>query len=103
MLMFQTNRGCPFSCTVCQEGSRYFSPVKRHSMEFIKSELDYIAARVNSKAALWITDSNWAMYEQDEETAQHIASIQKAKGWPADIISSSGKANLDRNIRNTNI
>ena len=103
MPMIQTNRGCPFSCIFCQEGSRYFSPVKRHSMEFIKSELDYIAARVNSKAALWITDSNWAMYEQDEETAQHIASIQKAKGWPTDIISSTGKANLDRIIRITNI
>ena len=72
-------------------------------MEYFKSELDYIAARVNSKATLWMTESNWAMYDQDEETAQHIASIQKAKGWPADIISSSGKANLDRNIRNTNI
>ena len=33
MPMIQTNRGCPFSCTFCQEGSRYFSPVKRHSME----------------------------------------------------------------------
>lgn len=103
MPMVQTNRGCPFSCTFCQEGSQYFAPVKRHSMEFIKMELDYIAARVNPKAALWITDSNWAMYEQDEETAQHISGIQKSKGWPSDIISSTGKANLARIIRITNI
>ena len=101
MPMIQTNRGCPFSCTFCQEGESYFTKVKKHSQEFVFEELDYIAARVDSRSGLWITDSNWAMYKWDEEIAEHIAKIQAETGWPTEIISSTGKANLDRIIKIT--
>lgn len=101
MPMIQTNRGCPYTCTFCQEGDVYFSKFKRHSQEFVEQELDYIAQRVNPKSALWITDSNWAMYKWDEDVARHIASIQSRIGWPSEIIASTGKSNLDRIIRIT--
>ena len=74
MPMTQTNRGCPFSCTFCQEGESYFTKVKRHSLDYTVADLDYIAERVDPSSALWITDSNWAMYKWDEDIADHIAS-----------------------------
>ena len=40
--MIQTNRGCPFSCTFCQEGQEYFNKVRRHSLKFVQEELNYI-------------------------------------------------------------
>ena len=38
MPMIQTNRGCPFSCTFCQEGESYFTKVKRRSLKRITKE-----------------------------------------------------------------
>ena len=102
MPMIQTNRGCPFSCTFCQEGESYFNKVRRHSLKYVQDELDYIAERVFPESGLWITDSNWAMYKEDEEIADHIASIQKKKGWPNEIISSTGKSQLARIIKIAN-
>ena len=96
--MIQTNRGCPFSCTFCQEGVRYFTKVNSHSLEFVTQELDYIAERVNPSAGLFITDSNWAMYKEDIEISKHIAKIQAQINWPKEIFSSTGKANLKRII-----
>ena len=101
--LIQTNRGCPYTCTFCQEGSSYFTKFKRHSLDYIRAELNYIAERVNPKSTLWISDSNWAMFKWDEDTAHHIASLQKETGFPSEIISSTGKSNLDRIIRITKI
>lgn len=99
MPLVQTNRGCPFSCTFCHEGESYFSKIKRHSLDFVTKELDYISSRVNSSSGLWITDSNWAMYIWDAPIVVHVASLQKRLGWSSEIISSTGKANLkDVNI-----
>ena len=102
MPMIQTNRGCPFSCTFCQEGEAYFNKVRRKSLAFVKAEIDYISARVRPEAGLWITDSNWAMYKWDEDIADHIASIQKKIGWPRELITSTGKAQLERIIKISN-
>ena len=99
MPMIQTNRGCPFSCTFCQEGEEYFNKVRRKSLAFVKAELDYISKKVRPEAGLWITDSNWAMYKWDEDIADHIASIQKKIGWPREMITSTGKAQLERIIK----
>jgi radical SAM superfamily enzyme YgiQ (UPF0313 family) len=102
MPMIQTNRGCPFSCTFCQEGEEYFNKVRRKSLSFVKTELDYIAKKVRPEAGLWITDSNWAMYKWDEDIADHIASIQKKISWPRELITSTGKSQLERIIKIAN-
>ena len=60
-----------------QEGQEYFNKVRRHSLDFVKDELNYISKRVKPEAGLWITDSNWAMYKWDEDIADHIALLQK--------------------------
>ena len=99
MPMIQTNRGCPFSCTFCQEGQAYFNKVRRHSLDYIKNELDYISKKVDPASGLWITDSNWAMYEWDEHIADYISFLQNKSGWPRELITSTGKSQLERIIK----
>jgi hypothetical protein len=36
------------------------------------------------------------MYKEDVEIAKHIAKIQERINWPDEIITSTGKANLQR-------
>lgn len=94
----QTNRGCPFTCTFCVEGSDYHLKVRRFSQQRISDELTYIAERVNTEVPLSITDSNFGMYKQDVETCQVIRDLQDSHGWPNDIILTTGKNQQERII-----
>ena len=65
--------------TLSKKFESYFTKVKRHSLNYVTNELNYIAERAPVSSGLWITDSNWAMYKWDEDIAKHIASLQKEK------------------------
>ena len=94
--LIQTNRGCPYACTFCQEGSKYYNKINYHSLDYVKEELDYIAERVNPKVGLFIVDSNWGMYKQDVEIAYHLKKLKEKYNWPMYINSSTGKSQLAR-------
>lgn len=94
--LIQTNRGCPYHCTFCHEGSEYFSKLGKHSVDYVKEELTYIAERVNPEVGLQIVDSNWGMYIQDVEIAKQIRHFQETKAWPLSIESNTGKSNPER-------
>ena len=49
--LIQTNRGCPYKCTFCNEGSDYYNKINYHSLDYVKEELDYIVERVNPSVA----------------------------------------------------
>ncbi len=76
----QPDRGCPFSCTYCVEGTSYHRGVFRHSAERIKKELDYIARHSEKIYGLRIASSNFGMYPQDLETAKEIARVKSRTG-----------------------
>lgn len=91
----QTNRGCPFSCTFCTEGDKYFSKTYKTSLERKKSELDYIVSKNKHAKMLRITDSNFGMYQEDKELCEYIGVIQKKTGYPEYLGCSAGKNNKD--------
>lgn len=98
--MIETNRGCPFSCTFCHEGSALISKVNHFSLERVKAELDYIATAVKRAPSLvsnlWFADPNFAMYERDFEIVEHIERIQQEQNWPRSIFASTGKNKKER-------
>ena len=94
--LVQTNRGCPYSCTFCQEGNSYYSKIHFHKLLNVKKELDYIAKRVNPVMGLFIVDSNLGMYKEDLDVAYHIRDLKKEYNWPMHIYSSTGKSQLPR-------
>ncbi len=94
--MIHTTRGCPFTCTFCTEGSKYYSKVaQRTSMD---EELEYIAERRGTVPDLVITDANFGMFVQDREKALAIRGIQDRFGWPQRVIVSTGKNQKERII-----
>ena len=93
--IIETNRGCPFGCSFCVEGIRYYNKVRWFSQERTRDELEYISERTNQPDLL-ISDSNFGMYKQDLETCRMIADLQRRTGWPRYVQNSSGKNQKER-------
>jgi radical SAM superfamily enzyme YgiQ (UPF0313 family) len=46
--IIQTNCGCPFTCTFCVEGVKYYGKVYANSREKVAAEIDCIAMTAGS-------------------------------------------------------
>ena len=89
--MLETTRGCPFSCTFCADGLKIKNKVHRIDQERTYEELYYIAKHIKNVDELIITDLNFAMYQQDLDTANVIAEIKEKYNYPVLISASAGK------------
>lgn len=93
--LVETNRGCPFTCTFCQQGTGYFNKVAYRDMETVLSELDYIAERMVKHspgiARIEFADPNFCMFKRDIEITDHLRKIQEKLNWPKVIGCSTGK------------
>jgi radical SAM superfamily enzyme YgiQ (UPF0313 family) len=101
--MIETNRGCPFTCTFCVQGTKFYSKIHNFSVERIKEEIRYIARRIRSHSpnmgTLRIADSNYGMYERDIEISACIGQMQRDYGWPTFIDATTGKNKPERIIK----
>ncbi len=103
--IIQTVRGCPFRCTYCCEGARYYNKINRKPLNYIREELFYIARRIKpvvdcgGRADLHIADSNFGMFREDYFTFELISQCRKEFGWPSYVNVSTGKSNKDRIIK----
>ncbi|NLF30224.1 MAG: radical SAM protein [Planctomycetes bacterium] len=99
--IIETNRGCPFTCAFCCQGS---SPrgVAYFSLDRVVAEIDYIARRVKTHSprigTLRIADANFGMYERDLQIVDAIARAQRDCGWPRFIDATTGKNQPQRVI-----
>lgn len=101
--MIETNRGCPFTCTFCVQGTDFYTKVRHFSIERIKEEIAYIARRNKTcsptMGTLRIADSNYGMFERDTEISTFIGQMQRDYGWPTFIDATTGKNRADRVIK----
>lgn len=101
--MIETNRGCPFTCTFCAQGTRWYSKVNNFPVERIKEEIHYIARRIKEKSpqmgTLRIADSNYGMFERDIEISGYLGQMQRDYGWPSFIDATTGKNRPERIIK----
>ena len=91
--LIETNRGCPFSCTFCHEGHDNLTKVHAFDLDRVLAELDYIADHANPGVInLMFADPNFGMYfQRDAAICDHIARLQRDRGWPRWIFASTGK------------
>jgi radical SAM superfamily enzyme YgiQ (UPF0313 family) len=93
--MLETNRGCPFQCTFCVQGTDYYSRMGHFEEDQVKEELTYIARRIKetcpNMGAFMIADSNFGMFKRDVDIASHIGELRKTYGWPVFVNCSPGK------------
>jgi len=101
--LFETNRGCPFTCTFCVQGGKWWSKVNYFSMDRIKEEIYYIARKIREKSpnqkVLRLADLNYGMYERDVQISEWMGEVQKEYDWPLLIDATTGKNQAERIIR----
>ncbi len=101
--MIETNRGCPFTCTFCVQGTTFYTKVHNFPVDRMKEEIQYIARRIKqfspNMGTLRIADSNYGMFERDVDISGYIGRMQRDYGWPTFIDATTGKNRPDRIIK----
>ena len=89
----ETQRGCPFQCTFCDQGLDS-TKIVAFSVERICEELNYIAKKVShQKAARTIAfhDSNFGMFAHDYQISEHMLTLINEYDWPRNVEISTPK------------
>jgi radical SAM superfamily enzyme YgiQ (UPF0313 family) len=72
VFVYETNRGCPYSCAFCYWGGATNSKVRQFPLERIESELDRIIRLAQPGAQIFIADANFGILARDVEIAQAL-------------------------------
>jgi len=97
--MLQTNRGCPFMCSFCVDGTDLVKKVNQFSTERSIEEINYIGKRIPKTVhSLYISDLNFGMYADDIKTCTAIKEIQEKYDFPHFVQASTGKNAKDKII-----
>lgn len=77
---WETNRGCPFSCTFCDFGSATASKVRMRKLEELEREVEWFAK--NQIDYVFCADANFGMLPRDIEIAHMLAKKRLQSGFP---------------------
>src|SRR5262249_42218501 len=94
--VWETNRGCPYSCSFCDWGSNIMSKVRRFDIERVRAEAEWIA-RMGTQVIL-LVDANVGILPRDTEIADFLCAAKAKYGYPKSIYYSAAKNNPERSI-----
>ena len=105
--LLESNKGCPFTCTFCQQGDVYYSKVRHFSTARVAAEVDYIARKVTDQSLEMTTiefaDPNFGMFARDREVTLAIRAAQDKYGFPKSVHSSTGKNKAELILANNEV
>jgi len=80
----QTHRGCPFTCSYCHTSHSYYNKMLFQSDTLFQDEMAYLGDRFKNKhqIILYIANTNFGLFEQDELIAHVIRKTQEKYNWP---------------------
>ena len=78
--LWETNRGCPFSCSFCDWGSATQSKVHNYDMDRLKDEVRWFAD--NRIEFVFCCDANFGIMARDIELAEFVAETKLETGYP---------------------
>lgn len=87
--IIETNRGCPYACTFCDQEALYYNKVAQFDYNRVIKEIDWI---VDHKIDfLYFADSNVGIFDRDIDFIKYIAKCRNEKGYPRQIDYSTAK------------
>jgi len=97
VLLWETNRGCPFACTFCDWGSAVASKVFRFEMDRLLAELNWFAERRGE--FIFCCDANFGILPRDYELALHAVTSKMLCGYPRSLSVQNTKNATERAYR----
>ena len=76
----ETTRGCPFGCTFCEIGTKYYQKIKTHGNEKIFREIDWLAN--NKVVFVYNADSNFGILPEHMDIAKYLIKTKAETGYP---------------------
>lgn len=78
--LWETNRGCPFSCTFCDWGSAVQSKVYSFDIDRLYREVEWFAQ--HAIEFIFCCDANFGILPRDIDIASYVAATKKKLGYP---------------------
>jgi radical SAM superfamily enzyme len=91
--VIQTNRGCPYHCTFCEEGRDYKNKMFFYDQKRVQDEVEWCAQ--NGIEYLTIGDDNWGIIDADVQLMQWIRDCKLKYGYPDIVDATYAKNNPD--------
>ena len=92
--VLQTNRGCPYHCTFCEEGKDYKNKMFFYDHHRIMKEIEWCGQ--NSIEYLSMADDNWGIAYRDLEFMESICKTKIKYGYPQILDATYAKNAQDR-------
>ncbi len=91
---WETNRGCPFSCTYCDWGSAIASKLGLFEMEQLNADLEWFGA--NQIGMIFCADANFGILKRDLDLATYLARVYQRYRYPHTFHQQTAKNSPER-------
>lgn len=99
---FETNRGCPYSCSFCDWGGQSGNRIQAIDIEEVEKVIDYIFSKPSVKE-VEILDANFGMFRRDMEIIDLMVHYKKVHGTSPNVsysgLAKNGSSFLPKIIR----
>lgn len=92
----QTNRGCPYHCSFCEEGKEYKNKLFFYDLDQKIQEIEWCGQ--NKIEYVNIADDNWGIVQRDVELMRHFCQTKLKYGYPKVLDATYAKNAQDRVI-----
>lgn len=89
VVLMETNRGCPYTCSFCYWGGATGQKVRKFSPDRIAQELELAGQQRIPEVVL--CDSNFGMFEEDAEFVETLIKVREKYGFPRSFETSWAK------------
>mgnify|MGYP003642963816 CR=1 FL=1 len=94
---WESNRGCPFSCTFCDWGSATNGKVRKRDQNRLEDEIEWFGQ--NNIPYVDVCDANWGIFKgRDLELSKKFTEVKKQYGYPEKIRPAWAKVSSDKLI-----
>lgn len=94
LILWETNRGCPFACTFCDWGSAIAAKVSQFDMDRLLREVDWFAQ--NNVEFIFCCDANYGMLSRDYDITQYVVETKQKLGYPKALSVQNTKNGTER-------
>lgn len=92
--IIETNRGCPYACTFCDQEALYYNKIQLFDYDRVLAEIDWMSE--HKIDFLYFADSNVGMFDRDVDFIKYIAKKRNETGYPNHIDYSTAKQQPER-------